>query len=199
MAKPTTLESLAKTLFAHAMTHAESVEDHPWGHTVAKVRGKIFFFCDMQEAQLCVTAKLPASGAVALQLPFCQPTGYGLGKSGWVSARFERPDQVPVDMLMEWADESYQAVAPRSLTGPSRTGKAAVGKDSHRKDPAVKSPTKNASAKKVSARKKTSAKEVTPRKRPAGGKSKAPAAPSGARRSSVSRPAGRPSSGGRRR
>ena len=34
---------------------------------------------------LGISCKLPQSGEAALMLPFAKPTGYGLGKSGWVS------------------------------------------------------------------------------------------------------------------
>jgi hypothetical protein len=59
--------------------------------------------------------KLPQSRAVALMLPFTEPTGYGLGKSGWVSARFPDGKPLPVPMLKAWIDESYRAQAPKKL------------------------------------------------------------------------------------
>ena len=52
---------------------------------------------------------------MALGLPFCKPTGYNLGKSGWVSATFSRVDEVPIQVVVEWIDESYRAVAPKGL------------------------------------------------------------------------------------
>ena len=48
-------------------------------------------------------------------LPFAKPTGYGLGKSGWVSGLFEADAKPPVDMLLAWLDESYRAIAPKKL------------------------------------------------------------------------------------
>lgn len=44
-----------------------------------------------------------------------QPTGYGLGKSGWVTASW--PDGVddPMALFRAWIDESYRAQAPRRL------------------------------------------------------------------------------------
>jgi hypothetical protein len=59
--------------------------------------------------------KLPSSRDVAVDLPFAQPTGYGLGKSGWVSARFAKVSDVPIDLLKAWIDESYRAIAPKKL------------------------------------------------------------------------------------
>ena len=46
-------------------------------------------------------------------LPFTEPTGYGLGKSGWVTAKFD--DTPPLPLLKEWLDESYRAQAPKKL------------------------------------------------------------------------------------
>ncbi len=48
-------------------------------------------------------------------LPFTAPTNYGLGKSGWVTASFELDDRPPIDLLREWIEESYRAVAPKKL------------------------------------------------------------------------------------
>jgi hypothetical protein len=52
---------------------------------------------------------------MALSLPFASPTGYGLGKSGWVTARFAAKDKPPLEMLRKWIEESYRAVAPKEL------------------------------------------------------------------------------------
>jgi predicted DNA-binding protein (MmcQ/YjbR family) len=62
---------------------------------------------------LILTVKLGALSDEALQLPFTEPTGYGLGKSGWVTARFSPGEQPPVGILCDWIDESYALVAPR--------------------------------------------------------------------------------------
>ena len=48
-------------------------------------------------------------------LSFAEPTGYGLGKHGWVTATFEPGDAIPLDLIREWIDESYRAVAPKSV------------------------------------------------------------------------------------
>jgi hypothetical protein len=58
---------------------------------------------------------------------WAEPTGYGLGKSGWVSARFEPRHDVPVDVHKEWIDESYAAVSkratPKTSSAPARTSR----------------------------------------------------------------------------
>jgi predicted DNA-binding protein (MmcQ/YjbR family) len=46
---------------------------------------------------------------------FASPTGYGLGKSGWITARFGKKDKVPLGLLEAWIDESYRAIAPKAV------------------------------------------------------------------------------------
>ena len=75
----------------------------------------MFLFLGRGGGGLSLSVKLPVSGILALGLPFASPTAYGLGKSGWVTARFGPKDKPPVDMLRRWVDESYRAVAPRRL------------------------------------------------------------------------------------
>ncbi|AUX44278.1 hypothetical protein SOCE26_057420 [Sorangium cellulosum] len=117
-----------------ALAYPEAVEEFPWGDRVVKVRGKIFAFLNSHEGKLLVTAKLPESGKIALMLPFAEPTGYNLGKSGWVTARLGPEDDVPEAMLLEWIEESYRAVAPKRLSqalgsaAPAPRAKAAPAK-----------------------------------------------------------------------
>jgi predicted DNA-binding protein (MmcQ/YjbR family) len=112
---------LARTsdrLLARALALPGAWEDHPWGERVAKVGQKVFLFfghAHRQGAQLTLAVKLPRSAVAALDRPECEPTGYGLGQSGWVTARYERGDLVPVELLEAWIEESWRAVAPRKL------------------------------------------------------------------------------------
>src|SRR6185503_2415392 len=112
-----TLESLELELRDYAMTFPEATEDHPWGHRAIKVKGKSFLFLggEKETKELSLSLKLPNSRDVAVDLPFAEPTGYGLGKSGWVSARFAKVSDVPIDLLKAWIDESYRAIAPKKL------------------------------------------------------------------------------------
>jgi predicted DNA-binding protein (MmcQ/YjbR family) len=98
-----------------ALTYPEATEDMPWGHHAIKVKGKSFLFLAADADTFSLSAKLPSSAGVALKLPFASPTEYGLGRSGWVTARFPRGARVPLDVLRLWVDESYRAIAPKRL------------------------------------------------------------------------------------
>ncbi|WP_163994633.1 MmcQ/YjbR family DNA-binding protein [Pyxidicoccus caerfyrddinensis] len=93
----------------------EATEDFPWGHRSGKVKGKMFAILVLEDSGLTVTTKLPDSNQAALMLPFTAPTGYGMGKSGWVTATFKSGDAVPVELLSQWIHESFRAVAPQKV------------------------------------------------------------------------------------
>jgi predicted DNA-binding protein (MmcQ/YjbR family) len=124
MAKRDALARAQAALREHALGYPETAEEFPWGETAIKVRGKVFLFLHRPDGGLSVTVKLPLSAAAALGLPFAAPTGYGLGKSGWVTARFAAGADVPVGMLREWVDESFRAVAPKRLVAKLETAEA---------------------------------------------------------------------------
>src|SRR5437764_3023576 len=48
----------------------------------------VFLFLSRHDGNLNLSVKLPVSSAAALALPFAEPTGYGLGKHGWVTSKF---------------------------------------------------------------------------------------------------------------
>lgn len=122
----------------------ETTEEFPWGHRTAKVKGKMFAVLALDNDGLGVTTKLPESHEAALTLPFTEPTGYGLGKSGWVSSRFKPGSEVPIGLLSQWIHESFRAVAPqkvlKALTAPGavRAPKAAKAAVSAKKPAAAK-------------------------------------------------------------
>ena len=90
-------------------------EDFPWGHSAFKVGAKAFLFMATEKGELSLSVKLPHSGFMALSLPFAAPTGYGLGKSGWVTALFRPKDAPPVAVLERWVEESYRTIAPKKI------------------------------------------------------------------------------------
>jgi hypothetical protein len=91
----------------------------PWpGHLDLAVKGKTFAFMSTDDEPFSLTCKLPDSGVAALMFPFASAAGYGLGKSGWVNARFEPGEAPPAAVLQvfrAWIVESYRATAPKKL------------------------------------------------------------------------------------
>jgi predicted DNA-binding protein (MmcQ/YjbR family) len=157
-----------------ALAYPGTSEHFPWGHRTIKVRDKAFVFMGVEDGGFFFTTKLPDSRHVALLLPFAEPTGYGLGKSGWVTARFARGSQPPVEMLAGWLDESFRAVAPKKVvatlpaSGPPG-GAAVTVPTAARKPAAKKKPTAatKATAKKPAAKKKPAAATKATAKKPA--------------------------------
>jgi predicted DNA-binding protein (MmcQ/YjbR family) len=104
-----------QALRSHGLSLPEAVEEHPWGHSALKVRGKTFVFLNLEPDRLSLSTKLPVSRDFALMLDFTEPTGYGLGRSGWVSSAFATGDEIDLDLLRRWIQESYRAVSPKKL------------------------------------------------------------------------------------
>jgi len=107
-------QQAADRLKSFALSLPAAWEDHPWGDTVVKVNKKVFVFLGGDE-RLSLSTKLPESRDAAMTMAFTSPTGYGLGRGGWVTSAFEAKDNPPVDILCDWIEESYRAVAPKKL------------------------------------------------------------------------------------
>ena len=92
-------------------------EDHPWGESAAKVGKKVFVFLGVPGAGFGMGVKLPDSAGALLSMPFTRPAGYGLARSGWVEMTFaaDDSDAPPLDLLLECVEESYRAIAPKTL------------------------------------------------------------------------------------
>jgi predicted DNA-binding protein (MmcQ/YjbR family) len=88
----------------------DTQEDFPWGDRVVKVRGKIFVF--LGGSTPTITVKLVESHAHAMSVEGAEPTGYGLGKAGWVTVPVSG---LQIETLRDWVEESYRIVAPKRL------------------------------------------------------------------------------------
>ena len=101
-------------LLDFALTLPETADARPWeDDVVVKVRGKIFLFLG-PEGSRRFSVKLAESHAHALAIDGAQPTGYGLGRSGWVTVPLRAQGLSP-DVLRDWVEESYRIVAPKRL------------------------------------------------------------------------------------
>ncbi|MDH4102716.1 MAG: MmcQ/YjbR family DNA-binding protein [Thermoleophilia bacterium] len=108
------VDSVRRDLLAFALSLPEVVEDHPWAETVVKVGKKIFVFLGGEASASRVTVKLVESHGHALSIEGALPSGYGLGKAGWVTVPSDDED-VDLTLLCDWVEESYRIVAPKRL------------------------------------------------------------------------------------
>jgi predicted DNA-binding protein (MmcQ/YjbR family) len=106
----------AAFLAGAAAGYPGATEDFPWGERVAKVNKKIFAFLGRDDADdPTVALKLPVSAEHALALGCSEPTSHGLGRAHWVTVHLTHPHCPDDDLLLDWLDESYRAVAPARL------------------------------------------------------------------------------------
>ena len=99
------------------LPEAERVDILAWdGEPTFRVRGKNFVFSDPEGRNISVKLpKLEAEAVVATD-PDASPTGYGLGKHGWVSIVLPaRPSATRWRQVEEWVRTSYTLVAPKTL------------------------------------------------------------------------------------
>jgi DNA-binding transcriptional ArsR family regulator/predicted DNA-binding protein (MmcQ/YjbR family) len=96
-----------------ALAYPDAQEDTGGTEKVIKVGRRPFTIFRALDQGFSMRAKLPLSKKAALKEPFAEPVQYRLGTSEWVTARFGKDDDVPIELLWEWIDESYRATAPR--------------------------------------------------------------------------------------
>ena len=109
-------DTILRELRAFGLGYPGAHGKSPWpNHDDLAVNDKTFAYLSIEGEPFSISCKLPYTGAIALDLPFAKPTGYGLGKSGWVTFTPEEEEMPPLDQLKEWLDESYRAQAPRRL------------------------------------------------------------------------------------
>lgn len=110
------MAEIGAQLRAFALSLPAASEDFPWGESVAKVNGKVFVFLGHDDAVglPLMSVKLAESHAHAMTIEGAKPTGYGLGRSGWVNVPLLGKG-VTHDLLCDWIEESYRIIAPKRL------------------------------------------------------------------------------------
>lgn len=115
------MAGVRENLLAFASSLPETAEDRPWeDDVVVKVRGRIFVFAGPDGSRR-MSVKLAESHAHALAIEGAEPTGYGLGKAGWVTVPY-RAAGVSLPVLRDWVEESYRIVAPKRLVAQLERG-----------------------------------------------------------------------------
>lgn len=99
------------------LPEADRVDVEAWdGEPTFRVRGKNFIFTDPDVRGLSVKLPKDEAAAVVATDPLAQPTGYGLGRHGWVSVQVgDDADDARWQQIEEWVRTSYTLVAPKSL------------------------------------------------------------------------------------
>jgi predicted DNA-binding protein (MmcQ/YjbR family) len=99
------------------LPEAERVDIEAWGgEPTFRVRGKNFVFTDATASGLSVKLSHEEAAAVVATEQGAEPTGYGLGRHGWVSVEVgNRPDAARWQQVEEWVRTSYTMVAPKKL------------------------------------------------------------------------------------
>jgi predicted DNA-binding protein (MmcQ/YjbR family) len=101
---------------AARLPEAERVDIEAWGgEPTFRVRGKNFIFCDQDATGISVKLPKDEAEAVVATDPLAEPTGYGLGRHGWVSVRIGDADSARWQQVEEWVRTSYTMVAPKTL------------------------------------------------------------------------------------
>ena len=99
------------------LPEAARVDIEAWdGEPTFRVNGKNFIFASGDFRGLSVKLPKDEAEAVVATDDAVTPTGYGLGKHGWISialpARMGKGDW---DQIEEWIRTSYTLVAPKKL------------------------------------------------------------------------------------
>ncbi len=95
----------------------ERVDIEAWGgEPTFRIRGKNFVFSSHDGRILSFKLGKEEAHAVVASDDECDPTGYGLGRHGWITlVMTATPDDDRWDEIEEWIRTSYTLVAPKKL------------------------------------------------------------------------------------
>ena len=99
------------------LPEAVRVDIEAWGgEPTFRVNGKNFIFSDAKATGLSVKLPKEEAAAVVATDTGAEPTGYGLGRHGWVSIVIgTKPSAARWREVEEWVRTSYTMVAPKKL------------------------------------------------------------------------------------
>jgi predicted DNA-binding protein (MmcQ/YjbR family) len=99
------------------LPRAERVDVEAWdGEPTFRVNGRTFIFSSPDASGISVKLPKEEAAAVVATDPKADPTGYGLGRHGWISVSI--PTAASAGRwreIEEWIRTSYTLVAPRKL------------------------------------------------------------------------------------
>ena len=99
------------------LPEAQRVDIEAWdGEPTFRVNGKNFVFAGPDGSGFSVKLTKEEAEAVVATDPDASPTGYGLGRHGWVSITLpKKPSAARWQEVEEWVRTSYSLVAPKRL------------------------------------------------------------------------------------
>jgi predicted DNA-binding protein (MmcQ/YjbR family) len=98
------------------LPEAERVDIEEWGdHPTFRVNGKNFVFSDQAAEHLSLKLSKDEAAAVVATDPDVNPSGYGLGRHGWIALDLVAPDDDRWSQVEEWVRTSFTLVAPKRL------------------------------------------------------------------------------------
>ena len=98
------------------LPEAQRVDIEAWGgEPTFRVRGRNFIFCAHDASSISVKLPKEEAQAVVATDATAEPTGYGLGRHGWVSVKVGRDSAARWQQVEEWVRTSYTLVAPKKL------------------------------------------------------------------------------------
>jgi predicted DNA-binding protein (MmcQ/YjbR family) len=99
------------------LPEAVRVDIEAWdGEPTFRVHNKNFVFTDKTASGISVKLSKDEAAAVCATDQGAEPTGYGLGRHGWVSIKLgARPTAARWREVEEWVRTSYTMVAPKRL------------------------------------------------------------------------------------
>ena len=99
------------------LPEAARVDIEAWGgEPTFRVKGKNFIFSDVDATHISVKLPTEEAAAVVASDTHAEPTGYGLGRHGWISVTIAgRANAARWREIEEWVRTSYTLVAPKRL------------------------------------------------------------------------------------
>jgi predicted DNA-binding protein (MmcQ/YjbR family) len=107
MSEPPEWHPTSRLLYEYCAAKPDAVEDHPWGDTVFKIRGKLFAIPSVGSPRITLKPRKEDLDGL-LQLPFIQRAAY-VGRYGWVTVTVEDDDAL--DLARDLIDASYDQIA----------------------------------------------------------------------------------------
>jgi len=118
MAEENFRSGIARALEDFAMAFPETSNSPSCVNRSFRARKKGFMFLGEKDTGvLRLMVKLDAGIESANAVAEANPDGWSVKGPGWITGNFTDDEAPPLDVMMEWIDESYRLLAPKTLVG----------------------------------------------------------------------------------